>query len=214
MTREAAIAHSAEVAGCVDIPVAADLENGFGPTAEDCAVTIRDAARCGLCGGSIEDSTGDHRAPVFELSQAVDRILASVEAAKAAPQGFVLTARAEAFLYGDADLNEVIARLRAFEEAGAEILFAPGLPDLDAVRAVCSSVSAPVNVLIHGKLAKCSREELADAGAGRISLGGALAFDAYAAMVETARTIKESGCFDALKTRAPARQEIGWFLRN
>ncbi|MEZ5920897.1 MAG: isocitrate lyase/phosphoenolpyruvate mutase family protein, partial [Parvularculaceae bacterium] len=116
------------------------------------------------------------------------------------------------FLYGDADLNGIIARLNAFEEAGVDVLFAPGLPDLDAVRAVCSSVSAPVNVLIHGKLAKCSREELAEAGAARISLGGALAFDAYAAMLETARAIKEGGSFDALKTRGSARKEISSFL--
>lgn len=195
VTRDDVIAHTADVCAAVNVPVAADLENGFGPAPEDCALTIREGAQAGLCGGSIEDSTGDARAPVHELSAAVERISAAVEAARAAPGGFVLTARAEAFLYGAADLGDVIARLQKFEEAGADVLFAPGLPDLEAVRAVCSSVSKPVNVLVHRGLVRNTVEEFAAAGVARVSLGGALAFSAYGAMAEMAAAIREKGAF-------------------
>ncbi len=208
VTRAEIMEHCRQVSATVDVPVAADLENGFGPKPADCAETIRLAVETGLCGGSIEDSTGDPRAPVFEKAEAVDRIRASVEAARAAPGGFVLTARAEAFLYGDADLDEVIARLQAFEEAGADVLFAPGLPDLEAVRAVCSSVGNPVNVLVMRKLAQRSIDDLAEAGAARLSLGGALAFSAYGAMVEAAENIQKSGRFDALGVRRDAVQSV------
>lgn len=198
VTREAVMAHARAVSAAVSVPVAADLENGFGPAPEDCAETIREAARTGLCGGSIEDSTGDERRPVHDRAAAVDRVRAAVEAARQAPQGFVLTARAEAFLYGDADLNEVIARLSAFDEAGADILFAPGLRDLDAVRAVCASVSKPVSVLIYGALAQHSVEDFAAAGVARLSLGGGLANVAYGALAETAEAIRSTGRFDPL----------------
>jgi 2-methylisocitrate lyase-like PEP mutase family enzyme len=198
VTRDEVMAHAREVSVAVDIPIAADLENGFGPAPDDCAETIRLAAAAGLCGGSIEDSTGDARGPVHEKSAAVERVLAAVEAARAAPQGFVLTARAEAFLYGEAALNEVISRLQAFEDAGADVLFAPGLPSLDAVRAVCAAVSKPVNVLVYGSLARHSVAEFADAGVARLSLGGGLANAAYGALAEIAAAIREAGTFDAL----------------
>ena len=208
VTRADVMAHAREVCAAVDIPVAADLENGFGQSPEDCALTIREAAQTGLCGGSIEDSTGDEQRPVHEKSAAVDRLAAAAEAARAAPNGFVLTARSEAFLYGDADLNDVIARLQAFEAAGADVLFAPGLPNLDAVSAVCSSVSKPVNVLVYGALAKHSVEEFAKAGVARLSLGGALAFSAYGALVETALDIKTSGAFTSLGERRDAMKTV------
>lgn len=210
VTREEVMGHACEVCAAVEIPVAADLENGFGPKPEDCAETIRQAAQTGLCGGSIEDSTGDARKPIHEKSAAVDRVRAAVEAAGAAPNGFVLTARAEAFLYGPADLGEVIGRLQAFEEAGADVLFAPGLPDLEAVAAVCSSVSKPVNVLVFGALAKHSVEDFARAGVARLSLGGGLANAVYAALVETALDIRNSGGFGALARR---RDEVRTFKK-
>ena len=213
VTRDEALAHCREVSASVAIPVTADLENGFGPAPEDCAETIREAALTGLCGGSIEDSTGDAGAPIHELAKAVDRVRAAVDAARGAPNGFVLTARAEAFLYGKADLKEVIGRLQAFEEAGADVLFAPGLPDLDAVRAVCSSVGKPVNVLIYGKLAEHSVADFAGAGAARLSLGGALAFSAYGALVEAAEGVKASGRFDGLGSRREAIRTVSRIIR-
>ncbi|NWG91604.1 MAG: isocitrate lyase/phosphoenolpyruvate mutase family protein [Parvularculaceae bacterium] len=198
VTRDEVMEHARAICAAVEIPVAADLENGFGPAPEDCAATIRLASAAGLCGGSIEDSTGDKQSPIHEKSAAVARVRAAVEAARAAPQGFLLTARAEAFLYGDADLKDVISRLEAFEDAGADVLFAPGLPSLDAVRAVCAAVSKPVNVLVYGALARHSVAEFADAGVARLSLGGGLANAAYGALAEIAAAIREGGTFDAL----------------
>lgn len=213
VTREEVMAHAREVCASVETPVAADLENGFGPTPEDCALTIREAARTGLCGGSIEDSTGVPDRPAHETAVAVERIRAAVEAARAAPNGFVLTARAEAFLYGDADLKEVIGRLQAFEEAGADVLFAPGLPSIEAVAAVCSSVSKPVSVLVYGALAKHSVEDFANAGVARLSLGGGLANVAYGALIETASALKSSGEFDALGVHREGSRRLKPLIR-
>ena len=191
VSREDAIAHCRDLAAAVDIPVAADLENGFGHAPETVAETITLASETGIVGGSIEDSSGDADAPVLDQSLAIERIAAAAEAAKAAPAGFALTARAEAFLYGGADLDEVIARLVAFEKAGADILFAPGLPDMDTVRAVCAAVSRPVNVLLYGALAKESLESFGAAGVARISIGGALGFSAYGAFTDAAARLGE-----------------------
>lgn len=214
VTRDEAMDHAREVCTAVSIPVAADLENGFGPSPEDCAETIRLAAAAGLCGGSIEDSTGDAERPIFDKGLAVERVAAAVEAARAAPGGFVLTARAEAFLHRDADLAEVIARLQAFEAAGAEVLFSPGLPDLGAVKAVCDSVSRPVNVLIYGALARHSVEDFADAGVARLSLGGALASEAYATLADQASAIKDGGRFDMFGKRREAQSKVRAIIRG
>lgn len=214
VTRDEIIAHVREVCAAVSLPVAADLENGFGRYADDCAETIRLAAQTGLCGGSIEDTTGDAGSPIHEESAAVDRIRAAVEAARGAPGGFVLTARADAFLYGDADLAQVIGRLQAFEDAGADVLFAPGLPSLDAVRTVCAAVSKPVNVLIYGALAAHSVEEFAKAGAARLSLGGGLANIAYGAITEAARDIFASGAFAPLSAHRAGVAAFKPFIRK
>ncbi len=208
VTRAEAIAHARLVASAVDIPVSADLENGFGPAPEDVSLTIREACGTGLAGGSIEDSTRDRAHPVFERSRAVERVAAAVDAARTVGSGFFLTARAEGLLWGQGDLSEIIARLQAFEEAGADALFAPGLPDLDAVRAVCASVSKPVNVLVTGKLSGCSLEDFAEAGAARISVGGALAWSAYGSLVETARAVLAAGRFDALTAHADGAKAV------
>ncbi|MEO1251562.1 MAG: isocitrate lyase/phosphoenolpyruvate mutase family protein [Pseudomonadota bacterium] len=197
VTREDAIAHCRAVAGAVDIPVTADLENGFGDTPEDVSETIRQASETGLCGGSIEDFSGDEANPIYDQAHAVERIAAAVEAARAAPAGFVLTARAEAFLHGQGDLDAVIARLNAFAAAGAEVLYAPGLPDMDAVRAVCAGVEKPVNVLITGKLRRHSVADFAETGAARLSIGGTLAYAAYASLADAAGMLSD-GAFDAL----------------
>jgi 2-methylisocitrate lyase-like PEP mutase family enzyme len=198
VARDDVMEHARLACAAVSLPVAADLENGFGPKPEDCAETITLAALAGLAGGSIEDTTGDAARPIIDKSLAVERIAAAADAARNAPNGFVLTARAEAFLHGEADLDDVIARLQAFEAAGADVLFAPGLPNMAAVAAVCSSVGKPVNVLVYGKLAAHSVKEFAEAGAARLSLGGALAFSAYGAMVEMAQSIRSSGRFQSL----------------
>lgn len=213
VTRDEVMAHAREVCAIVETPVAADLENGFGPSPEDCALTIHEAATTGLCGGSIEDSTGVPDRPVYDKAAAIDRVRAAVEAAKAAPNGFVLTARAEAFLYGDANLSDVIERLQSFEDAGADVLFAPGLPSIEAVAAVCSSVSKPVNVLIYGALAKHSVEEFSKAGVARLSLGGGLANVAYGALIETAATLKSSGEFGALGAHRDGSKRLSALIR-
>lgn len=208
VTRAEAIAHARLVAGVVDIPVSADLENGFGPAPEDVNLTIREACGTGLAGGSIEDSSLDAAHPIFERSRAVERVAAAVDAARKAGSGFFLTARAEGFLWGQGDLEEIISRLQAFEDAGADALFAPGLPDLDAVRAVCASVSKPVNVLTMGKLSDCSLEDFAEAGAARISVGGALAWSAYGSLAETAGAILPSGRFDTFTAHADGARAV------
>ncbi|MEQ1929931.1 MAG: isocitrate lyase/phosphoenolpyruvate mutase family protein [Parvularculaceae bacterium] len=213
ITREEALGHCRLVAGAVDIPVSADLESGFGPKPEDCALTIREAAKTGLAGGSIEDSTGDSDAPIHERTLAVERVRAAVEAARAAPGGFVLTARAEAFLHGKGDLDEVIARLNDFAEAGADVLFAPGLPNLDAIRAVTSSLSKPVNVLAPGRHG-ASLKDLAAAGVARVSVGGGLAYGAYGALVAMGEAIARDGDFKSLGANAEGAKRIRGFLKQ
>lgn len=212
VTRDSVLEHGRAVAAAVAVPVAADLENGFGPRPEDCAETIRLAAAAGLAGGSIEDTTGDAANPIFEQARAVDRVRAAADAARQAPGGFVLTARADSFLYGKGDLKETIARLQAFEEAGADVLFAPFLPDLDAVAAICSSVSKPVSVMAFGPIAQNPVEAFAKVGVARLSLGPALARLAYGALVNAAEELKRSGRFDATRadsaTQATIRKAI------
>lgn len=213
VTREQAINHGAEIAEAVDIPVNADLENGFGPAPEDAATTITQACKTMLAGGSIEDSTGDKASPVIkDDALAVARIAAAVDAVKASGRDFVLTARAEAFLYGIGELDKVIARLNAFAEAGADVLYAPGLPDMDSVRAICSSVSKPVNVLILGGLAKHSVEDFTKAGATRLSIGGGLAWSAYGTLGHASAMLSE-GRFDMLGANRDGAKKVGPFLK-
>lgn len=214
VTRDEALAHASALVGAVGIPVSADLENGFGPSPEDAAETIRLAARTGLAGGSIEDTTGDEDAPIFEREQAVERIAAAAEAARKSETGFVLTARADAFLWGEGDLDEIIARLNAFAEAGADVLFAPGLPDLAAVRAVCSSVQRPVNILPILGLESHSLQDFAEAGAARISAGSALAYCAYRGVAETASAILSSGRFDGWNAHAESAKAVRSALKD
>lgn len=211
VTRDEVLDHCREIAASVDIPVTADLENGFGAAPEDAANTIRLASETGLCGGSIEDASGDEDDPIYELAHAIDRVAAAVEAAGKSADGFLLTARAEAYLHGKGDLDAVIKRLQAFEEAGADILYAPGLPDLEAVRSVCRSVSKPVNILIYGGLAKHAVGEFADAGAARLSVGGALAWSAYGTLAD-AQSILNDGQFDCLAANRDGAKTAGRWL--
>jgi 2-methylisocitrate lyase-like PEP mutase family enzyme len=162
LSRDGILANAKAIVDATHLPVSADLQDGFGPSPEMCASTIRLAASIGLAGGSIEDATGDPNAPIYDLQLAVERVAAAVETART--HQFLLTARAENFLYDQPNLDDTIRRLQSFAEAGADVLYAPGLPSLEAIREVCSSVSKPVNVLMGLKGATFSVEDLAAAG--------------------------------------------------
>jgi 2-methylisocitrate lyase-like PEP mutase family enzyme len=184
--------------------VSVDLENGYGPDPADAARAITRVAEAGAVGGSIEDY--DPRGHIYELGRAVERVAAAAEAARAAGFRFVLTARAENHIRGNPDLEETIARLRAYEEAGADVLYAPGLRTPEEIRAVCDSVSKPVNVLAVRGL---SFSQIVEAGAQRVSVGGGLTWVAVAAMAAAAEAIRDSGDFSALAARVPLEEWFG-----
>ena len=201
LSREEVLANAREVVDATHLPVSADLEGGFGAAPEACAETIRLAAAAGLVGGSIEDATGRAEAPIHDFGHAVERVAAAAEAARGLP--FVLTARAEGFLHGRCDLDEMIRRLRAFEAAGAEVLYAPGLPDLDAIRTVCAAVSRPVNVVMGLSGPTYTVAELTEAGVRRVSVGGSFARAALGALVRAAREVREAGTFGYARDAIP-----------
>jgi 2-methylisocitrate lyase-like PEP mutase family enzyme len=202
LTRDEAIGGAARVVAATALPVSADLEDGFGTQPGACADTIRQAIAAGLVGGSIEDATGDPLRPIHDLSLAVDRIAAAVEARRDQP--FILTARAENHLWGRADLSDTIRRLQAYAEAGADVLFAPGLPDLDAIRTVCQAVDRPVNVVIGLGAARFTVSELAGAGVRRVSLGGSLARAALGALFRAATELRDHGSCSYADAALPA----------
>jgi 2-methylisocitrate lyase-like PEP mutase family enzyme len=197
-------AHIAVVAGATSLPLSADLENGYGPAPEDAEKAILRAAAAGAVGGSIEDYDRDGDR-IYELSQAADRVAAAHAAAETLDFPFTLTARAENLLHGSSDLDDTIARLQAYERAGADVLFAPGLRSAEQVRAVCDAVSKPVNVLVHPRL---TPEEAAGAGAQRMSVGGALTWVAVAAFRDAAEALKR-GDVGPLATRVPLKDWLG-----
>jgi 2-methylisocitrate lyase-like PEP mutase family enzyme len=180
------------------LPVSADLGKGFGDSPEAVLETVRLAAAAGLVGCTIEDATGNPDHPLYDESLAVERIAAAVQAARALPFPFILTARAHNLLYSTPSVEETIRRLRAFEKVGADVLFAPGLPDLDAVRAVCEAVSKPVNFMVGIKGRSFSVSELAAAGVKRISLATSLFRAAMTGLIDAAREVKDKGRFDFL----------------
>jgi 2-methylisocitrate lyase-like PEP mutase family enzyme len=198
ITRDESIAHAKALVDAVDIPVAADLENGFGPSPDDCAETIRRALGIHLAGGSIEDASGDAARPIYDFNHAVERIAAAAEAAHAGPHAFMLTARCENFLNGRADLDDTIRRLQAYAAAGADVLFAPGLPDLAAVRAVCAAVDKPVNFMVGIRGKSFTATELEAAGVKRISLATSLYRVAMSAMRRAATEVRDQGSFGYL----------------
>jgi 2-methylisocitrate lyase-like PEP mutase family enzyme len=193
LSRDGILDNAKAIVEATHLPVSADLQDGFGPSPEMCASTIRLATGIGLAGGSIEDATGDPNNPIYDLQLAVERVTAAAEMAHT--HQFLLTARAENFLYDRPNLDDTIRRLQSFAEAGADVLYAPGLPSLKAIREVCQSVPKPVNVLMGLKGATFSVEELAAAGVKRISVGGSLARAALGAFVRAAREIKDKGTF-------------------
>lgn len=194
LTREDVLAYAGAIAAATDLPVSADLQNGFGETPETCAETIRMAHEVGLVGGSIEDTTGKGDNPIYEFELAVERVRAAAETANSL--GFVLTARAESFLFDEPDLDETIKRLKAFENAGAHVLYAPGLPDIEAIKEVCQALEKPVNVVMGLKGRLFSVEELGEAGVKRISVGGSMARAALGALMRAAQEIRTAGTFD------------------
>lgn len=180
VSRAEALANARDIVAATDLPVSADLEDGYGPSPEDCAETVRLAAAAGLCGCTVEDTTADPADPIHAFDAAVRRVRAAAAAARAVPHPFVLTARAENFLHGRPDLDDTVRRLAAFAEAGADCLYAPGLPTLEAIRTVVAAVAPkPVNVLAGPGDGLVPVQALAEAGVRRVSVGGAVARAAY-----------------------------------
>jgi 2-methylisocitrate lyase-like PEP mutase family enzyme len=192
ITRDEAIANVRSIVLAAPLPVSADLENGYSDDPAAAAQTLVLAAEAGAVGGSLEDATGDAARPIYDFSLSVERVAAAAEAVKALPFPFTFTARAENFLYGKADLEETIRRLQAYEKAGADVLYAPGLPSFEAIKEVCAALTKPVNALA-GAGHKLSIAELTAAGAKRISVGSAFNRAALGAFLRAAREIKESG---------------------
>jgi len=198
--------HLAEIAGATDLPVSADLENGFGDAPEDCAETIRQAAQAGVVGGSIEDATGRADEPIYPFEAAVERVRAAVEAARAQPFPFTLTARAENYLAGRADLDDTIRRLQAYQQAGADVLYAPGLKTREEIAAVVGALERPVNVLMGLQGVLLSFDELRAMGVRRVSVGGSLARAALGAFLRAAHEIRDQGTFTYTKDAASGNE--------
>jgi 2-methylisocitrate lyase-like PEP mutase family enzyme len=202
LSRDETLANARDIVQATDLPVSADLENGFGDEPADCAETIRRAAQIGLAGGSIEDATGRADDPIYPFDLAVARVAAAVAAARAVDFPFTLTARAENFLFGRRDLDDTIRRLVAFAQAGADVLYAPGLGTREAIAAVVKAVAPrPVNVVMGLSGAKLTLAELADVGVKRVSLGSSLARAAIGEMIRAATEVREHGTFE-FATRA------------
>lgn len=187
--------HCRMIVEATDLPVSADLENGYGHSPEEVAATIRRAGETGLAGGSIEDYTGDKDAPIYDEVLAVERIVAAVEAARSLAEDFVLTARCEKFSYGQENLDDVIKRLSAYADAGADAIYAPELPGLEGIRAVTDAIDCPLNVVMGMPGPVYTIDELAEVGAKRISIGSAMFRLAYGSLLSAGKEIQEQGTF-------------------
>ena len=212
ITRDEALAGCRAIVAATELPVIADLENGFGHSPGEVAETIRLAAATGLVGGSIEDATGNPDKPLYDFAESVERVAAAVAAARSLPFHFTLSARCENFLRGNPNLEDTIARLRAYEQAGADVLFAPALPDLACVRLVCSALEKPVNFMVGIRGMSFTVAELEQAGVRRISLASSLWRAAMGGLVEAAREAKEQGTFTYLD-RMAASASVGKFMQ-
>jgi len=196
VTRDEALANAKTIVAATHLPVAADLENGYGHAPEAAAETIRLAAVAGLVGGSIEDATGDHANPIYDFDHAVERVSAAADAARALPFPFMFVARAENYLHGRHDLDDTIRRLQAYEKSGAEVLYAPGVTDPEEIRTVCASVRKPVNVLMGMKGAPpLTVQELGALGVRRVSIGSGFSRAALTAFYHAAREVRDDGTF-------------------
>jgi len=206
LNRSESLAYAAAIVSATNLPVSADLENGFGDEPEVAAETIRLAAEAGLVGGSIEDATGCPDDPIYEMQHAVERIRAAVEAARALPFSFTLTARAENYLHGRPDLRDTIQRLQAFQDAGADVLYAPGLTSRDDIATLVRSVDRPVNVVMGLRGAERNLAELSQIGVKRVSVGSALYRTAFGAFFSAAREMSEQGTFTFAKNALSPRE--------
>jgi 2-methylisocitrate lyase-like PEP mutase family enzyme len=213
VTRDEALVHCRAIAEATDLPVSADLEKGFGDTPDVVAETIRLAAGIGLVGGSIEDASGNKETPLYDFGLATERVAAAVEAARTLSFGFVVTGRAEGFLRGNTNLDDAIKRLQAYEKAGADVLMAPGLPDLASVRTVCSALTKPFNFMVGIKGRSFSVAELEAAGVKRISLATSLYRAAMTGLLDAAREAKDKGTFGYLDRSVPT-PEFNAFMRG
>jgi 2-methylisocitrate lyase-like PEP mutase family enzyme len=206
LNRDQTLAHAAAIVSATDLPVSADLENGFGDDPDVAAETVRQAAAVGLVGGSIEDATGRPDNPIYEFEHAVERVRAAVEAARSLSFPFMLTGRAENYLHGRPDLKDTIRRLQGFQQVGADVLYAPGLATKADIAALVSSVNRPVNVVMGLKGVQLSLADLAAIGVKRVSVGSALCRTAFGAFLRAAREMKEHGTFTFAKEAASPRE--------
>jgi 2-methylisocitrate lyase-like PEP mutase family enzyme len=212
ITRDQALAHARAVVGATDLPVSADLESGFGVEPEEVAETYRQAAAAGLVGATLEDATPGRSKdkPLFDIGQATERVAAAVEATRKLGFPFMLTARAEGFLRGNTDLDDAIKRLQAYEKAGADVLMAPGLPDLASVKLVCAAISKPFNFMVGIPGKSFSIAELEAARVRRISLATSLYRAAMSGLVAAAREVKDRGAFGYVETSLPSAELAGF----
>jgi 2-methylisocitrate lyase-like PEP mutase family enzyme len=192
---EAVLKHCRKIAAATPLPVSADLEYGIGHSPEDAARTIYAVADTGVAGCSLEDHTGDPDHPIYDFDQAVERIAAAAEAVADLSQDIVFTARCENYLWDRPDLDDTIKRLQAYEAAGADVLYAPGLTDIETIRTVCEALEKPVNVIMGRAGLGLSVADLSEAGVRRISVGSAFARRAYGAFIDAAREIADHGTF-------------------
>jgi 2-methylisocitrate lyase-like PEP mutase family enzyme len=206
VSRDEALAHAAAIVTATELPVSADLESGFGDNPGSVARTVTLAAEAGLAGFSVEDFTGDGDEPIYDMVLAVERVAAAAEAAHAGPVRLVLTARAENYLHGRTDLADTIARLQAYQAAGADVLYAPGLTSLADIRRVVTAVDRPVNVLAMAGAPPVS--ELAEAGVSRVSVGGAFAFAALSTLINAATELRAQGTYGYLAGSAAGRRAV------
>jgi len=211
--REPVLQHISTLAAATELPVSADLENGFGDDPQECAKTIHLAAQTGIVGGSIEDATGRTEGPIYCLEHAKARVQAAVEAARSLPFTFTLTARAENYLHGRPDIKDTITRLQAYQEAGADVLYAPGLTTRAEIAEVVRSVDRPVNVVMGLQGVQLSLADLSQLGVKRVSVGSTLARAALGALLRAAREMREKGTFDFAKDAANPR-EVSAMLKS
>lgn len=212
--RENVMAHIRAMAPMVDVPLAADLEDGFGPKPEDCAETIRQGAAAGLVGGSIEDFTGDRANPIYPIEVAAERIRAAAEAARRLPFKFMLCARAENYLNGRQDLGDTIRRMQAYQEAGADVLFAPGLNTSEEVREMCRSIDRPFNIVKGPRKEALTVEQVGALGVKRISTGGMMHAVAMSAMIGAAKEMAGPGTWEFTKAMPHAGEIDALLMRG
>jgi len=213
VTRDEALAHARAIVMATDLPLSADLEKCFADAPEAAAETIRLAGEAGLVGGSIEDASGNKDRPIFDFQHAVERVAAAVEQARRHAFGFTLTARTENYLRGNPDLDDTIRRLQAFEKAGADVLMAPGLPDLAAVRSVCAALKKPVNFMAGIKGKSFPIGELEAAGVRRVSLATSLYRAAMSGLIDAAREVQGQGSFGYLD-RCLTTPELNAYMQS